>query len=644
MKIKNIILLSLLFLIINIGVYALTYISSQTKIDIVLTDNLKTLKTHYKILLETQRTTSKAIYKTTINMSRVIEIVKEANSASKEKKAILRKELHEILRKKYEIIKEKGVLQYHFLLTNNVSFYRAHKPSKFGDDLTKIRADFEYTNRTKKPIRGFTQGRTAHGFRNTFPLFDKNNTHIGAIEISFSSDSFQWYLNNISGIHTHFIVDKHLFNTKAWKRDDLILKYKQSSEEKNYMLTLNTLHTQKTCIDENKIKLKPIRKTIEDKILLGETFSSYIKDHNHILVISFLPIKNLSNKTVAWIVSYEKSPIIKSALLNAFVLRIATFFISILIIYLLIKQILSKQKLHKTNEDLKNQHKLLEDILNVTEDIMIITDFKDVKFLNDKFKDTLDIQNLNNFNKLKNHNILSIFINTDGYLHEGLLKKGETFNSLIHRTHSKDKIVSILDKNAKQVSFKISIAKLENKNDYLVTLSDITKMKEHQIQTEVKAYTDTLTQVYNRTKFDEILEKEIENSKKYNSSFSIALIDIDKFKDFNDSYGHLIGDEVLISMAHVVNENVRGTDVFARWGGEEFVILFKNASLDISKRISEKLKDLIQKNEHKLAGKITASFGVTEYIDGDTMDKIFKRCDDALYIAKRNGRNRVESL
>ena len=136
-------------------------------------------------------------------MDGVIEIISEAKDASLERQNQLRNELHRLLLSKYKIIQEAGVLQYHFVLPNNISFYRAHKPSKFGDDLGGIRTDFEYTNRTKEAIRVFAQGRTAHGFRNVFPLFTKDNEYIGAMEISFSSESFQWYLNNISNIQDY---------------------------------------------------------------------------------------------------------------------------------------------------------------------------------------------------------------------------------------------------------------------------------------------------------------------------------------------------------------------------------------------------------------------------------------------------------
>ncbi len=159
-----------------------------------------------------------------------------------------------------------------------------------------------------------------------------------------------------------------------------------------------------------------------------------------------------------------------------------------------------------------------------------------------------------------------------------------------------------------------------------------------------KADMDKLTQVYNRHKFDEVLEHEIHKATKGKKVFTIAIIDVDNFKIFNDKFGHLTGDSVLITMAETVSRSIRETDTFARWGGEEFVILFKNADIDVAKKVSEKIKNKIEEDEHPEAGKITASFGLSQYKTDDTLETIFKRCDDALYIAKENGRNRVEIL
>lgn len=636
MKVKYILFLIVLFFTINVSVYLLTKLSIDNKMEIILQDSLKTLEMHYHVLLESQKSSAQTIYELSVNIDGFTEIISQANNATQERKTQLREELSQLITPLYKAIQQKGILQYQVVLSNNESFYRAHKPDKFGDYLGETRSDFKYTNITKKPIRGFTQGKTAHGFRNTFPIFDKQNEYIGAIEISFASEKLQWYLNNISGIHTHFIVDKDIFQAKAWQRDDLVLEYEESSESSKYMITLSTIHTREKCIVQNKIKLDPAREEIDKKIEIGDAFSLYVKFEEHREIVAFLPIKNLENKTVAWLVSYSKNTIIEKTIFTDTIVRLVSLLISILIIYFLIKQILSKEELQK-------QHKIVNEILSATDNSIIITDFNDIKYANDKFKSMMHIQDLESFNVLNSHNMLNIFNKTEGFLHMGLLQEDESFISLLLKTSPEDRIVSILDKNFELKSYKISLTKLESKSDYLVTLSDITKMKEQRDEMQVKVYKDGLTKVYNRNKFDEVFLDELQRSKRYDTSFSIAILDIDKFKNFNDTYGHLIGDEVLISMAQTVNKNVRETDFFARWGGEEFVILFKNTSVEEAKEVSEKLKDKIEHTIHPIAGNITVSFGLSEYIKGDTMESIFKRCDAALYKAKENGRNRIET-
>lgn len=112
------------------------------------------------------------------------------------------------------------------------------------------------------------------------------------------------------------MVDKHIFDIKTWGRDDLILKYSQSAENPDYMVTLGDIHTKKRCITENIIKLKPIREELDYKMSKGDKFSTFVKHSHHIDILSFLPIKNLKEKTVAWLVSYEQSELIHNTFLD----------------------------------------------------------------------------------------------------------------------------------------------------------------------------------------------------------------------------------------------------------------------------------------------------------------------------------------
>lgn len=162
---------------------------------------------------------------------------------------------------------------------------------------------------------------------------------------------------------------------------------------------------------------------------------------------------------------------------------------------------------------------------------------------------------------------------------------------------------------------------------------------------EHKAYLDVLTGVYNRNRFNDIFKYEIQRSQRYGNKFSLAILDIDHFKRINDTYGHLVGDEILKMLASFVSANIRRSDIFARWGGEEFVVLFVETGVNSAQISCENLRKGVEELSHDVAGKVTVSFGVTEYRgENETSKEIFDRCDRALYKAKETGRNKVEIL
>ena len=155
---------------------------------------------------------------------------------------------------------------------------------------------------------------------------------------------------------------------------------------------------------------------------------------------------------------------------------------------------------------------------------------------------------------------------------------------------------------------------------------------------------DPLTSIPNRRKFDEVLEYEMNRDTRYKNELSLVFCDLDYFKKINDQYGHKVGDDVLKAFTRVVSDNIRKTDVVARWGGEEFALLLPETSIMIAVSTAEKLRKETEQFDFPHVGHITASFGVTQYIEGDTEASLINRADDALYKAKKNGRNRVQML
>ena len=163
----------------------------------------------------------------------------------------------------------------------------------------------------------------------------------------------------------------------------------------------------------------------------------------------------------------------------------------------------------------------------------------------------------------------------------------------------------------------------------------------------VQASTDELTGILNRRSFTSFIKLEFINAKKNFSPFSLAIIDIDYFKQVNDEYGHLVGDEILIDLANLMKSSFRSTDKVCRWGGEEFAILLPGTSLPNAVSAIDHFRQKIENHEYQSSSntiKYTISAGVSESLTIDkNIDDLIKRADEALYKAKSSNRNCVRS-
>ncbi len=157
-----------------------------------------------------------------------------------------------------------------------------------------------------------------------------------------------------------------------------------------------------------------------------------------------------------------------------------------------------------------------------------------------------------------------------------------------------------------------------------------------------RATTDSLTQAYNRSEYDEIVQREMHRCKRYNTLLSLLVLDIDHFKKINDAHGHLAGDNVLKEVVNIIRENIRGSDYLTRWGGEEFIVLLPETGVEKAEALADRIKDSIENHQFNGLGKVTVSLGVTQYREDDSGEELMKRADEAMYRAKAGGRNRVE--
>jgi len=158
---------------------------------------------------------------------------------------------------------------------------------------------------------------------------------------------------------------------------------------------------------------------------------------------------------------------------------------------------------------------------------------------------------------------------------------------------------------------------------------------------EARVSSDALTGLWNRAHFDQIVEKELDRSRRHKQPLSLILLDVDRFKDINDRFGHQTGDTVLRELAIVISMGMRSSDAVFRWGGEEFAVLAMSSGYRGAGRLAEALRAMIASHLFPPVGLVSASLGVAEHIDSESAKEWFGRADAMLYAAKRDGRNAV---
>jgi len=193
---------------------------------------------------------------------------------------------------------------------------------------------------------------------------------------------------------------------------------------------------------------------------------------------------------------------------------------------------------------------------------------------------------------------------------------------------------------------------MEVSNQALEARLNASKQEIHQLQENLEtvrheSLTDPLTTLANRKFFDQALEKAMSEATTKREPLTLMMTDIDHFKNFNDSYGHQTGDQVLRLVAMAVKNNIKGQDIAARYGGEEFAVVLPNTVLRSATTVADHIrravmtKQLMKRSTHEQLGRITISIGVAVLHDGDTAQSLIGRADACLYAAKHAGRNRV---
>ncbi|HHY0835026.1 TPA: GGDEF domain-containing protein [Bacillus thuringiensis] len=281
------------------------------------------------------------------------------------------------------------------------------------------------------------------------------------------------------------------------------------------------------------------------------------------------------------------------------------------------------------------QQELLQTMFDFQNDLLFIVEDDEIVDCNTNFLTFFGYENL--FAYREQHLVFAEhFIRENGYY--------STTHDItwLDDTLSSGRRIKMLNYEGTVSTFLLRATPLpEDLSRFIVKCTEITELDEIYQEQERLAMIDSLTEIYNRLKFQQILEVEWEKVIRTDEKIAIILFDIDNFKTVNDTYGHDFGDLALIQLAELMKSKVEQQHVFARWGGEEFIILVTNTVEKEAFQVAESLRFFIETKQFTGISKLTASFGVALYEQGTTREELMQRADIALYEAKKNGKNQV---
>ncbi|QKF82185.1 diguanylate cyclase [Halarcobacter ebronensis] len=306
-------------------------------------------------------------------------------------------------------------------------------------------------------------------------------------------------------------------------------------------------------------------------------------------------------------------------------------------------QLEGEEYLYSSSRDItqeRNAYKKLQKFIDLQDNIVVVSDSIEINYANKKFFIFLGFKSLEDFKK-KFNCICDLFVQNDRFFHLGKIENGENWIEHLEKIPHSKRIVGMLMYDYTIHAFAVTVNKFED-GYYILTFTDITQTMLKHIELEDKTIHDKLTNALNREYFEQNYKLLIKNFTQNSSKLGLAFIDIDHFKSVNDTFGHDVGDIVLMDFVKTVQKYSRENDILIRWGGEEFVFIFKTDSLNGLIKALEHIRVVVELEEFKVVKHITCSIGATLYIEDESIEQTIKRADEAVYKAKKAGRNRLE--
>lgn len=516
--------------------------------------------------------------------------------------------LYELMKPRWEVMQHENpslvVMQFH--QANGKSLLRLHQPDVYGDNIATERSMVAYAHANTQNVSGFEEGRQGLAFRVLVPVFDRG-IYIGLIEFGIATPYFTDKIHRFTGYDAFFFVNKSILGHFGQLPESVTIG-------QNFGVDI-------AASDESFLQYYARHHT-----KLQNDVITY--DH-HTYEVNVLPVKEYRSRSIGAIMfvrpTDDFAAHVRHALVSSGIIALLLIFIMGVIVDWIYSFVTAKMSFQKRYSQM---------ILDTVPAPVIVTDGKSLIAASDAFLQYFHFETLEAFRH--EHQCVCEYFeegDTDEYLMP--MRNDQRWTEFMlehpHKTH-KAKIT--INSVCTIFEVKISVLNLNDTLRYVVIFNDISCMQQ-------QSMSDPLTGAANRLYFSMVYSHAINVARRTGKALTLIFIDIDHFKRVNDTYGHLVGDDVLKRIAQIVSNRIRNSDIFSRWGGEEFVLLLPDTSLDEAIGLANSLKEAINFEEFDQAGSITCSFGIAILDESETGEDLLKRADAKLYEAKETGRNRI---
>lgn len=610
-----------LFIIYLVSINFYFYNQYSKKIDFLHESKINLIKNSFSASINTFALANDNFH--SAQSDTISRLVNEANGKSIEERDIVREKILNKFMTFYSDKKLDSFNGMHFFDERGYSLLRFHKLKKHEDKIIEKRFSLQNMNKNFIYQEGLELGVYKESFRFQYPLF-YDGKFVGSYEYSIDFDAIMREMKKFYGDQCIL-----LFKSKSIEK---IVDMEVVSDYFKEMNLKNSSFYYRKDLQQDRFRLDHLKylfsNTDLEERIVRDTPSTIDYTYNYkesSLVV--IPVYDIEKKHIAYMLTSvkdeESTDVLHTLIVETLLASILSFFIYLFVI----KQI-------------KNRA-YVRDLVNIQHDMLIVTDGQNIKDANKAFLQFFRYEKLSDF--MTDYGcVCDFFIVESGFLQKE--NKGLDWLTYVKRNPEERHQVKMLDRNTSETKiFELESEVLKNTGHSFVLFRDITKLTEEKKLLEERANYDGLTAIYNRNRFEHFLDIEIEKSTRYGDIFSLIMFDIDHFKEVNDTYGHAIGDIILKEITALVRADIRDIDIFARWGGEEFMII-SNIPLEKATIFAEKLRFTISNYKFTRVDDVSCSFGVTQYRENDTRSTIVKRCDERLYEAKSSGRNCVISL